>query len=215
MRALAPAEAVEALRLLAEVYRRARRLWPLNAKSEGQSVTVRIDQIKELSLPEIQAIYADGDSWLLSKRNNREAVVERHPLDDMAELMRSGGSPSSSFGRAARARGTRAARSSEGCRLVLRLGVGLERHAALARLVDHAIRLPPRARRRRRQPALQIAAAEHAGARVRAGLGGGRGDRGSAGRGEPATDERTRRPPRVLENIPAMIHHDAVRSQSK
>ena len=90
VRALAPAEAVEALRLLAEVYRRARRLWPLNAKSEGQSVTVRIDQIKELSLPEIQAIYADGDSWLLSKRNNREAVVERHPLDDMAELMRSG-----------------------------------------------------------------------------------------------------------------------------
>jgi len=89
IRSLIPAETLDALRLLAEVYRRSRALWPLSP-SGNYTVTVRVDQIKELSLADIQSVYADGESWLLAKRNDLEAVVERHPLDYMSELMTRG-----------------------------------------------------------------------------------------------------------------------------
>ena len=75
VRKLAPADTTAALTLLAEIYRRARKLWPLE-DAASSTVTVRIDQIKELSLQEIQAVYGVGDSWLLSRRNDKEAVVE-------------------------------------------------------------------------------------------------------------------------------------------
>eukprot|EP00326_Haptolina_ericina_P043239 CAMPEP_0181257476 /NCGR_PEP_ID=MMETSP1096-20121128/50265_1 /TAXON_ID=156174 ORGANISM="Chrysochromulina ericina, Strain CCMP281" /NCGR_SAMPLE_ID=MMETSP1096 /ASSEMBLY_ACC=CAM_ASM_000453 /LENGTH=613 /DNA_ID=CAMNT_0023355797 /DNA_START=93 /DNA_END=1934 /DNA_ORIENTATION=- len=89
VRKLTPDSTENALALLAEVYRRARRLWPLDPNA-NTTVTVRIDQIKELTLQEIQAVYAVGDSWLLSRRNDLEAVVERHPLDYMGELLKQG-----------------------------------------------------------------------------------------------------------------------------
>lgn len=89
IRKLAPGSVDSALMLLAEIYRRARKLWPLEADGFS-TVTVRIDQIKELSLQEIQSAYSVGDSWLLSKRNDKEAVVERHPLDYMGELLAQG-----------------------------------------------------------------------------------------------------------------------------
>jgi len=98
MRSLTPRDADEALRLLAEVYRRSRTLWPLmpasttgaGAVGSSSTVTVRIDQIKELKLDEIQNVYGAGESWLLAKRNDLEAVVERHPLDHMSELLKKG-----------------------------------------------------------------------------------------------------------------------------
>ena len=150
-------------------------------------------------MPEIQAIYADGDSWLLSKRNNREAVAERHPLDDMAELMRSGVSVAvlQVLGRAARARYTRGSQlgglPSECSDSAW--GSNDTPRSRVSSITPYAYHPGPAGAA---AAGLKIAAAEHAGARVRAGLGGGRGDRGSAGRGEPATVERTRRPPRVL-----------------
>ena len=110
VRTLTPRDALDALKCLAEIYRQARRLWPLStaliSKSTGSSsgpsgeagiqdgagstVTVRIDQIKELRLDEIQSVYSCGESWLLAKRNDLEAVVERHTLDHMSELLRNG-----------------------------------------------------------------------------------------------------------------------------
>ena len=101
VRFLAPGAALEALRLLAEVYRRARHLWPLKPLSDaaGESgggsgaashVTIRIDQIKELIVQDIRSVYSSGDSWLLTKRNDLEAVVERHPLEHMSELLQKG-----------------------------------------------------------------------------------------------------------------------------
>ena len=81
---------LQALRLLAEVYRRTRELWPLNEAAEKQNVTVRIDQIKDLPSADIQGAYAAGDSWLLSKRNDLEAVVERHPIDALPRLAAAG-----------------------------------------------------------------------------------------------------------------------------
>jgi len=84
VRTLAPSDALAALSLLAEIYRRARELWPNKSDANG-SVTVRIDQIKELPLAEIQQAYAFGDTWVLTKRNELEAVLERIPLDQLAE----------------------------------------------------------------------------------------------------------------------------------
>ena len=92
VRQLTPSHAKDALRLLAEVYRRARSLWPLRPEDElglenGETVTVRIDQIKELNLFDIQSIYAGGESWCLSKRNAKEGVIERQPLDVLAKSL--------------------------------------------------------------------------------------------------------------------------------
>ena len=64
--------------------------WPLNEAAEKQNVTVRIDQIKDLPSADIQGAYAAGDSWLLSKRNDLEAVVERHPIDALPRLAAAG-----------------------------------------------------------------------------------------------------------------------------
>jgi len=89
IRNLAPHTAGPALVMLAEVYRRSRKLWPLRVSFDDW-VTVRIDQIKELSLTQIQAVYSQGESWLLYKRNEREAVVERHDIDFMTDLVSQG-----------------------------------------------------------------------------------------------------------------------------
>ena len=71
-----------ALRVLdwgAQVYRRARELWPLRATvGSGHFVTVRIDQLKELKTHAIANAYSEGESWQLVKKNDKEAVVERH-----------------------------------------------------------------------------------------------------------------------------------------
>jgi hypothetical protein len=86
IRTLAPANAFEALRILAEVYRRARGLWPLGKTSgNAHHVTVRIDQIKELKVAEIQSAFSQGESWLLCRKNDNEAVVERHTLEGIQE----------------------------------------------------------------------------------------------------------------------------------
>ena len=87
LRNLSPADALPALRILAEVYRRARQLWPLRPSQDAHhSVTIRIDQLKELKLSGIMEAFAEGESWLLVRQNDQEGVVERHRLDDMAKV---------------------------------------------------------------------------------------------------------------------------------
>ena len=91
VRSLTPDTAVDALQLLAEIYRRSRALWPLEPHPPGggnlHTVTVRIDQVRELTLSDIQSVYMFGDSWLLHRRNKLEAVVERQSLDKTAEML--------------------------------------------------------------------------------------------------------------------------------
>ena len=88
LRTLAPANANEALVLLAEVYRRARKLWPLRpTNSNDHAVTIRIDQIKELKLDDIRGAIAEGHTWLLCRKNDLEGVVEKHDVESVAELM--------------------------------------------------------------------------------------------------------------------------------
>lgn len=87
LRNLSPHHSFAALRILAEVYRRARQLWRLTPTTDNaHTVTVRIDQLKELSLSDIMSAFAQGETWLLCRKNSLEAVVERHSHESMATL---------------------------------------------------------------------------------------------------------------------------------
>ena len=109
-------DAYAALMILAEVYRRARRLWSLRPTTDGQhAVTIRIDQLKSSSthdtrtqlrpfqrslqcpslltaallLPYTSALsilsaFAEGFSWVLVRKNDAEAVVEKLSVDSSA-----------------------------------------------------------------------------------------------------------------------------------
>jgi len=65
------------VRMLAEIYRRARVLWPAQAEKVAQSVTIRIDCIKEISVADMRKAALGGDKWVIAKRNETEAFVER------------------------------------------------------------------------------------------------------------------------------------------
>jgi len=65
------------LRVLAEVYRCAREIWPESPARVAHCVHVRIDTMKGLSLTEIRDIMQKGELWLLTKHNDSEAFVER------------------------------------------------------------------------------------------------------------------------------------------
>jgi len=91
LRNLAPKQVVEALKLLAEVYRRARELWPLRPTTgTDHSVTIRIDQLKELKVEQIVSAFSAGNTWLLVRKNDREALVEQHSVDEMQHLVMEG-----------------------------------------------------------------------------------------------------------------------------
>lgn len=91
LRNLTPSSALEALRILAEVYRRARELWPLRPSTgNAHAVTVRIDQIKELKVSAIDAAYREGQAWVLERKNDNEAVIECHELSRITQLAAQG-----------------------------------------------------------------------------------------------------------------------------
>lgn len=74
-----------ALRVLAEVFRQARELWPLDTKHADTTVIVRIDALKEMDVarivePEI------GHFWVLSKTSSRDSVVTLTPLADLQSM---------------------------------------------------------------------------------------------------------------------------------
>jgi hypothetical protein len=83
------------------VYRRSRALWPLSplappmrtgsagACGAASHVTIRIDQMKDQTLADIQNVHAFGDAWVLKKCNELEGVVERFPLNNLQELLAS------------------------------------------------------------------------------------------------------------------------------
>jgi hypothetical protein len=69
--------AVVKVSMLAEIYRSARVLWPAQEEHAAQSVTVRIDCIKDASVADMHQATLEGDVWLLVKHNESEAFVER------------------------------------------------------------------------------------------------------------------------------------------
>jgi hypothetical protein len=69
--------AVVKVGILAEIYRRARVLWPAQADQVSKNVTVRIDTIKGLSVADLSKATQTGDVWLMVKHNESEAFIER------------------------------------------------------------------------------------------------------------------------------------------
>jgi len=64
------------LSVLAEVLRRARELWPFQESAADETVTLRIDALKELEVHSIQEARL-GEYWLLEKTSSVDAVVKR------------------------------------------------------------------------------------------------------------------------------------------
>merc|ERR1719291_21604 len=65
-----------AMRLLAEVFRQAREIWPLTPAAADDTVTVRIDTLKELLVGEIIKAQA---AWVLEKLSSRDGAVRCVP----------------------------------------------------------------------------------------------------------------------------------------
>jgi hypothetical protein len=87
LRSLAPTDAYAALRILAEVYRRARALWPLRPTTDNaHAVTIRIDRLRELKLSSILGAFANGQAWTLARKNDNEAITECIGVDKLSRL---------------------------------------------------------------------------------------------------------------------------------
>jgi len=80
LRMAARSDILAGLRMLAEIYRQARTLWPFAAGKEHEHVKIRIEQIKEHTPQHVMDGHLWGEGWLLVKHNEREAIVEHHPL---------------------------------------------------------------------------------------------------------------------------------------
>lgn len=90
MRTAAKSNAYGGLRILAEIYRQARSLWPFQKDGSLKHVTIRVDQIKETQPDELMDAHkqsAGGEGYLLVKHNEREAMVERHPIYNLSSEM--------------------------------------------------------------------------------------------------------------------------------
>ena len=70
-------DALTALRMLAEVYRAARVLFPLEEDFQGSNVVVHIDRLKAVgSAVDVCATYEKGQIWVLVCTGSSEAVVQ-------------------------------------------------------------------------------------------------------------------------------------------
>ena len=97
VRAEAKDNELVALRMLAEVYRAARCLWPRtdDAAASATTVTVHIGEMKNLRTGAIQDVFGEGDVWLLKRVSDKEAVVTRASLEEMD--VAGGGAPGTDF----------------------------------------------------------------------------------------------------------------------
>ena len=86
MRTAVRQDALEGLRMLADIYRQVRAMWPFSESAANRHVAIRIDQIKDHSPDNIMENYSYGEGWLVVKHNDQEAVVEHHPLYTLTEL---------------------------------------------------------------------------------------------------------------------------------
>jgi len=70
-----------ALLLLADVFRQARALWPLSEAAGNWWVSVRVDQLKELTVREIRESNP-SKVWAVTKLTSREGAVQRMSLSE-------------------------------------------------------------------------------------------------------------------------------------
>jgi hypothetical protein len=75
---------LRALRVLAEVFRQARALWPLSEEARSWWVSVRVDQLKELPLGDVEQP-KDGHVWAVGKLTSREGAVQLTPCSEVGK----------------------------------------------------------------------------------------------------------------------------------
>eukprot|EP00929_Paragymnodinium_shiwhaense_P013106 TRINITY_DN120972_c0_g1_i1.p1 TRINITY_DN120972_c0_g1~~TRINITY_DN120972_c0_g1_i1.p1 ORF type:complete len:912 (-),score=183.20 TRINITY_DN120972_c0_g1_i1:119-2854(-) len=83
LQSLGADDPVDRLRVLAEVYRGARTLWPATKDQVSKCVTVRIDAIKALRLQDIRGALESQDAWIIHRENDSEAFIERCSCEDL------------------------------------------------------------------------------------------------------------------------------------
>lgn len=75
------------LRVLKEIYRCGRTLFPATAELREHTVTIRIDTIKSMSVADMLQAMRRGDVWVLSRHNDNEAFVERSSMMKLNTLI--------------------------------------------------------------------------------------------------------------------------------
>lgn len=77
--------AVIALRMLAEIYRAARTLWPSSSEAAGTSVTVHIGKMRGLKVTDdiSTSSYLNGRQWVLVRTSDQEGVVQPADFEDV------------------------------------------------------------------------------------------------------------------------------------
>ena len=84
LRNLARDAALGALRILAIVYRHARKLWPASEAHEGKGVTIYVDALKACAdMKAVVESYMRGEFWVLVMKSETEGAVEKRALSEM------------------------------------------------------------------------------------------------------------------------------------
>ena len=83
---------VIALRMLAEIYRAARVLWPASAEAAGSSVTIHIGKLRGLKVVDDIATssYVNGQQWVLVRSSEQEGVVQLDDCEAVLDMVRQG-----------------------------------------------------------------------------------------------------------------------------
>lgn len=74
------------LQMLKVVIQAGRLLWPFSREKADETVTLRIDTLKETPIDEVRRAMQTGEVWVLVRHGDSEAFVERHPLHKLREL---------------------------------------------------------------------------------------------------------------------------------
>jgi len=83
-------QARDGLHTIAEIYRAARKLWPLTHKASGDTVTVMVDEIKSCGTRDLHDAYTDGYAWLLVRSGKSSANVRKTPIGELPAQMSTG-----------------------------------------------------------------------------------------------------------------------------
>jgi len=72
-----------ALRILAEIFRQARAMWPLSSEAQHETVTVRIDVLKELEVREIYSL-GSNQMWALEQTSQCDAEAVKVSMEELS-----------------------------------------------------------------------------------------------------------------------------------
>lgn len=76
--------------MMAEVYRAGRVLFPASEGKAAQIVTLQVSALKEVLPVQIGGAANEGSVWVLVKRTDNEAAVEKHRIAALPDKSREG-----------------------------------------------------------------------------------------------------------------------------